>query len=60
MADEGRMEELLRKRGEVGLSEEEANELGRLMAEQRGSPYWNAKSSPPHSGEEPRVRGPGG
>jgi hypothetical protein len=41
--DERRFEELDRKRTESGLTEEEANELGRLMAERMGQPYSNAQ-----------------
>ena len=37
--DEQRYDELIRKRGETGLSRDEADELGRLMAEQEGKPY---------------------
>jgi GTP cyclohydrolase I len=33
---------LLKKRGRVGLSDAEADELGRLFAEQEGKPYSNA------------------
>lgn len=42
--DEGRLEELERKKLDVGLTHEEANELGRLMAEKAGKPYSNAES----------------
>lgn len=41
--DRQRLEELKRKRFEDGLSDEEANELGRLMAEEEGKPYGNAR-----------------
>jgi hypothetical protein len=37
-----RFQELERKRDDVGLSEEEANELGQMIAEQEGQPYSNA------------------
>lgn len=37
--DAQRYEGLLRKRDEVGLSDDEANELGRMMAEREGKPY---------------------
>ena len=40
--DERRFEELSRKRFETGLSREEADELGRMMAEKEGKPYGNA------------------
>ena len=33
---------LLKKRGRVGLSDAEADELGRLFAEQEGKPYASA------------------
>ena len=37
--DERRFRELLEKRTAAGLSEEEAGELGRLLAEHEGRPY---------------------
>ena len=40
--NEERMAELERKRFEGGLSEEEADELGRMLAEKAGKPYGNA------------------
>ena len=44
--DRQRFEELKRKaEGEVGLTEGEANELGRLYAEEMGEPYANAQST---------------
>ena len=39
-----RLDDLERKRFEVGLTHEEANELGRLLAERAGKPYGNAES----------------
>ena len=42
--DQQRFKELERKRDEVGLSEEEANELGRMVAELEGQPYSNAET----------------
>ncbi len=47
-----RHDELIDKRRRVGLSDEEANELGRLMAERagRGDEYANA-GNPPHEVE---------
>jgi hypothetical protein len=42
--DQKRFDELIEKRGREGLSNEEANELGRLYAEQEGKPYANAQS----------------
>jgi hypothetical protein len=40
--DEQRFAELERKRDTEGLSNDEANELGRMMAERAGQPYSNA------------------
>jgi hypothetical protein len=37
-----RFEELSAKRFRVGLTRDEADELGRMMAEQEGKPYANA------------------
>lgn len=51
MADEKRIEELTRKRLETGLSDGEADELGKLFAEQEGKPYSNAKLSKLPAGE---------
>jgi hypothetical protein len=45
--DERRFEELDRKRFEEGLTQDEANELGRMMAERAGEPYANAGNRPP-------------
>lgn len=42
----GRYEELVEKRDGPGLTKEEADELGRLMAERRGAPYGNAQKPP--------------
>lgn len=39
-----RLEELEKKRFDVGLTHEEANELGRLLAQRAGRPYGNAES----------------
>jgi hypothetical protein len=46
--DDQRYEELTRKREESGLTVEEANELGRLIAEKegRGQEYANAAQPP--------------
>lgn len=41
--DEHRFEELMRKRDRVGLSDLEADELGRALAEREGKPYSNAR-----------------
>jgi hypothetical protein len=40
--DQARYDELIRKRDTVGLTREEADELGRLIAESEGEPYSNA------------------
>jgi hypothetical protein len=42
--DQNRFDQLIDKRGREGLSDEEANELGRLFAEKEGKPYANAQS----------------
>lgn len=39
--DSARMQELERKRDDAGLTDEEADELGKLMAEAEGKPYTN-------------------
>ena len=41
--DQARFDELNRKRYLDGLTDEEANELGRLMAEREGKPYQSAE-----------------
>ncbi len=43
-----RFEELERKRDDVGLTDEETDELGRLMAERAGKPYENADTRVHH------------
>jgi hypothetical protein len=40
--DEARFQELLRKRETQGLSDDEADELGRMFAEREGGTYSNA------------------
>ena len=45
MVDEKRIEELSAKRQDTGLSDDEADELGKLFAEREGKPYSNAKLS---------------
>jgi len=40
--DEVRYDELMKKRGTSGLSDTEANELGKLMAEKKGQTYGGA------------------
>ena len=42
--DDRRLQELEKKKFDVGLTHEEANELGRLLAEREGKPYENAES----------------
>jgi hypothetical protein len=42
-----RYEELLAKRDAEGLTHEEANALGKLIAEREGKPYSNADDPPP-------------
>lgn len=49
----GRYEELTAKRDSAeGLTNEEANELGRMLAEREGKPYGNADNPPPEVQEE--------
>lgn len=55
MDDGSRYEELIRKRSESGLSDEEANELGRLMARRAGKPYSNAQSRSPEDMDQDVV-----
>jgi hypothetical protein len=43
----GRYEDLVAKRDDEGLSEDEADELGKLIAEREGKPYSNADDPPP-------------
>jgi hypothetical protein len=53
--DQARYEELVRKRDTVGLTREEADELGRLMAEKEGRTYSSADAQEtPETG--PTVR----
>jgi hypothetical protein len=51
MVDEKRIEDLIAKRHDVGLSDAEADELGKLFAEREGKPYSNAKLSKLPPGE---------
>ncbi|SRR6266498_3880959 len=54
----GRLEELSEKRRRSGLSEAEADELGRILAEREGRPYSNSSSGRAGAEEpEPRARG---
>jgi hypothetical protein len=43
---EQRLKELEAKRSEEGLTDDEANELGQIYAEQEGREYANAESMP--------------
>jgi hypothetical protein len=43
----GRYDDLVAKRDSEGLTEDEANELGRLIADREGKPYGNADNPPP-------------
>ena len=42
-----RYEDLIAKRDSEGLTDTEADELGRLIAEREGKPYANADNPPP-------------
>lgn len=42
--NEQRFDQLARKRDTEGLTADEANELGRMMAEREGKPYGNAET----------------
>jgi hypothetical protein len=42
--DEDRYQQLIDKRGTAGLSDDEADELGRLIAERDGQPYGGAEA----------------
>jgi hypothetical protein len=50
--ESGRFGELMDKRKRVGLTDQEAAELGRLVAEREGQSYWSAQSSKEGSGPE--------
>jgi hypothetical protein len=54
----GRYEDLIAKRDSEGLSEDEANELGRLIAEREGEPYANADDPPPDVEAERKSKDP--
>lgn len=51
MADQSRYEALIRKRTDAGLSDVEADELGRMMAEREGKPYANARLAKARGGD---------
>ena len=42
----GRYEDLTKKRDDTGLTKDEADELGKLMAERRGKPHGTADDPP--------------
>ena len=42
----GRYEDLTKKRNQTGLTKDEADELGKLMAERRGKPHGTADNPP--------------
>jgi hypothetical protein len=52
---EDRYQQLVEKRDRSGLSDAEADELGRLMAEREGRPYGGAKARPEELDEEDRA-----
>jgi hypothetical protein len=58
--DDLRYQELIDKRDQVGLSNAEASELGRMIAEQMGKPYRGPEDLHPHhaapNGETPAAR----
>jgi len=51
MVDEKRVEELIAKRQKVGLTDEEADELGKAFADREGKPYSNARLAKLPAGE---------
>jgi hypothetical protein len=60
-----RYEQLIEKRGTSGLNDEEADELGRLIAERNGQPYGGAEARSEEQAQEDladeegrRERGP--
>jgi hypothetical protein len=52
---EDRYQELIEKRDGPGLSDEEADELGRLIAEKEGQPYGGATTRPESQELEDRA-----
>jgi hypothetical protein len=52
--DDRQYQELIDKRDTEGLSDEEANELGRMMAQKEGKPYHSALQEQQHD-EVPEV-----
>jgi len=57
--DTTRYEALTAKRDDVGLTDDEANELGRMMAELEGREYENADTVRPEAEEVPAETSPG-
>ena len=49
---EDRYQQLVEKRDGPGLSDEEADELGRLIAEREGQPYGGADARPESQAQE--------
>jgi hypothetical protein len=47
-----RFSELMSKRKRLGLTDKEAEELGRLVAEREGQSHWSAQSSREESGPD--------
>lgn len=56
--DNARYEELTVKRDDIGLTDEEADELGRLVAELEGDTYGNADTLRAEEAEEKRSGSP--
>ncbi|HEV8421358.1 MAG TPA: hypothetical protein VGR13_08395 [Actinomycetota bacterium] len=54
--DDKRFQELIRKRDSSGLTSDEANELGRMIAERDGAPYSNASEQGPPEGDADEER----
>jgi hypothetical protein len=54
--DAQRYEALIHKRDDVGLSDQEADELGRMIAERDGAEYENADTVQAETEEEPPSR----
>jgi hypothetical protein len=53
--EEQRYQELLRKRDQAGLSDDEASELGRMIANRQGKPYRGPKDIDPDDAEPQEV-----
>ena len=63
--DDTRFDELTKKRDDVGLTDDEADELGKMMAEREGATYENAEmvnaeETEPSSGPETEAGDPCG